>query len=137
MSLFAPPSSQPRPAQQSRVLILDSDRQIRALVSEWLELAGYWSMQAYPRDVTANAASQCDIVLIDVRSPLQSARQAIDSVRTAAPHVSIVAMSADALASGPLALEEVARELGVAAVLVKPFDRDALMQALWRARAAI
>jgi AmiR/NasT family two-component response regulator len=34
-------------------------------------------------------------------------------------------------------MEAVARELGVAAVLVKPFDRVALMQALESARTSV
>jgi DNA-binding response OmpR family regulator len=118
-------------------LILDPDRQIRALVREWLEIAGYGSVEAHPLGVTPETAAQCGIVLVDVRSPLRAARQDIDSVRAAVPHASIVAMSADGLASGSLALEGVARQLGVAAVLVKPFNMGALMQALRRARTAI
>jgi CheY-like chemotaxis protein len=53
------------------------------------------------------------------------------SQRRTAP---IIAMSADVLANGPAAEAAVAREPDVAAVLVKPFGRDALMQAIKRAR---
>jgi CheY-like chemotaxis protein len=111
------------------VLVLESDRAIRALVSEWLGMAGYRSMDGRELGVSA-AVAQCDVVLVDVRAPLQSARETIEGLALAMPYASIIAMSADALVNGRSAMEAVARELGVAAVLVKPFDRVALMQAL-------
>ena len=111
------------------VLVLESDRAIRALVSEWLGMAGYASMDGRELGVSA-AVAKCDVVLVDVRAPLQSARETIEGLALAMPYASIIAMSADALVNGRSALEAVARELGVAAVLVKPFDRVALIQAL-------
>ena len=117
------------------VLVLESDRAIRALVSEWLAMAGYGFMDGRELGVSS-AVAQCDLVLVDVRAPLQSARETIEGLALAMPYASIIAMSADALANGRSASEAVARELGVAAVLVKPFDRVALMQALESARAS-
>jgi len=115
------------------VLILESDRPIGALIAEWLEMAGYESMQV--RDATAaKVAPECDVVLADVRAPLRSARETVESLMATVPHTPIIAMSADALASGPSAADAVARELGVAAVLAKPFGREALMQAIERVR---
>lgn len=89
-------------------------------------------MERCPADAVPHAA-HCDLALIDIRAPLQTARQTISSVATALPSVPIIAMSADALATGRPAADAVARELGVTAVLVKPFDRDALMRAIERA----
>lgn len=128
--------SRPAPgdAGERCVLVLESDRAIRALVSEWLGMAGYAFMDG--RELGASAAvARCDVVLVDVRAPLQSARETIEGLALAMPYASIIAMSADALANGRSAMEAVARELGVAAVLVKPFDRVALVQALESARA--
>jgi len=117
------------------VLVLESDRAIRDLVSEWLGMAGYRFMDGRELGMSA-AIARCDVVLVDVRAPLQSARETVEGLALAMPYASIVAMSADALVHGPSAMEAVARELGVAAVLVKPFDRIALIQALESARAS-
>jgi CheY-like chemotaxis protein len=122
---------------QGSVVVLDPDRQIRALVSEWLERAGYACVQGSPTDVLPEVAADCDIVLVDVRLPRKSARQTIANIEAAAPHAAIIAMSADVLATGPSALQAVERDLEVVAVLVKPFDRNALMEALERARNVI
>jgi AmiR/NasT family two-component response regulator len=120
--------------RQSQVVVYEPDRPIRALLAEWLQMAGYDFIEGHLMGAEPNVVAQCDVVLIDVRAPLRSARQAVAAVAGAVPHAPIIAMSADVLASGRLATEGVARELGVAAVLVKPFDRDALMQALEQAR---
>jgi CheY-like chemotaxis protein len=124
-------------ARSPCVLVLESDRAIRALVSEWLGMAGYGFMDGRELGAVSAAVSQCDVVLVDVRAPLQSARETIEGLALAMPYASIIAMSADALANGRSAMEAVARELGVAAVLVKPFDRVALMQAIESARASV
>lgn len=116
--------------RRPRVLVLESDRPIRALLAEWLEMAGYGFIDAREFGAANGTAAQCDMVLVDVRAPLQSARETITGIAAALPHAAIIAMSADALASGRPAMEAVARELGVAAVLVKPFDRVTLMHAL-------
>jgi CheY-like chemotaxis protein len=97
-------------------------------------MAEYESMHVHDVAAAAQVAVQCDVVLLDIPAIRRSACEAIASLAAAAPHTPIVAMSADVLASGPSAAEAVARELGVAAVLVKPFGREALMQAIERAR---
>jgi DNA-binding response OmpR family regulator len=116
------------------VLIVESDRPIRDLVAEWLRMVEYGSMHV-PDVATAAKAAQCDVVLLDIPATLRAAREYIASLAATVPHTPIVAMSADVLASGPSAAEALARELGVAAVLVKPFGREALMQAIERALA--
>ena len=128
------PLERAAPERRPVVAVLEPDRPLRALLREWLELAGYDYVDGRTAGALAAVLATGDVILIDVRAPLRSARQALAAVAAEAPHASIVATSADALASGSLAAEAVARELGVAAVLVKPFDRNALMRALEHAR---
>jgi CheY-like chemotaxis protein len=72
-------------------------------------------------------------MLADVPAPLKSAREAIVRLMREAPGTPVVAMSADLLASGPTAPTAIARDLGVAAVLVKPFSRKTMLEAIHRA----
>lgn len=123
--------------RQGLVLILESDRPIRSLVAEWLQMAGYRSMQVHNVDAAAETAVECDVVLVDIAAPLRAARETIASVAAVAPHTPLIAMSADVLASGPSAATALASELHVAAVLVKPFGREALMRAIEQARTGL
>lgn len=134
---YIPAQPQARAGEPARVLVLEPDRPIRALLAEWVEMTGYRFVEGHIDDAAMNAAAPCDVILIDVRAPLRSARQAISSMAATLPHASIIAMSADALATGQRATEAVARELGVAAVLVKPFGRDELTRAIERALATM
>lgn len=116
-----------------RVLILESDRLIKALISEWLQMAG---CEMLPSQDLASLKPDggCDLVLADVRAPMKSARETVDRVMQALPGTPVIAMSADIPDYGPSAADALARELGAAAVLVKPFTQDALINTVRRLR---
>jgi CheY-like chemotaxis protein len=125
----------PGMTHQRRVLVLESDRLIKQLIVEWLHLAGHETVCASdPASAARVAGAGCDVLLADVPAPSKSAREAIARLTRAVPNTPIIAMSADVLASGPRASAAVARELGAAAMLVKPFNRDALLEAIDRVR---
>lgn len=121
---------------RGRVLILESDRLIKQLVIEWLQMSGYETVCASDTAAAAQVAGAgCDLMLADVRPPLESARASVARLALAVPATPIIAMSADVLSLSCSVLEGIARELGVASVLVKPFTRDTLLDAIRRALA--
>jgi CheY-like chemotaxis protein len=118
-----------------RVLVVESDRLIRALIVEWLGMAGNDTLcVADLADVKA-LAERFDVVLADVPAPHRAARGTVMQLAQAIPHVPIIAMSADITAVGVTAREALARELGACAVLVKPFNQQALLSAIHQFRA--
>jgi DNA-binding response OmpR family regulator len=118
-----------------RVLVLESDRLIRALIVEWLGMSGNEALCAADLADARTQAKACDLVLVDVPAPYRAARRAVMQLAQAIPHVPIIAMSADITASCPAAREALARELGACAVLVKPFNQHALLTAIHGVRA--
>lgn len=119
----------------ARVLVLEADRMIKQLIIEWLRQAGYEAVAARTSaEAARTAAAGCDLLLADVPAPCAAARAALAQLAAAVPDTPIVAMSADVLPFGPSASGAIAREFGAAEVLVKPFTRDALLEAIRRAR---
>jgi DNA-binding response OmpR family regulator len=117
------------------VLVLESDRLIRALIVEWLGMAGNDAVCVADLAHATTVAQPCDLVLADVPAPHRAARRTVMQLAQAIPHTPIIAMSADITASGQAAQEALARELGASAVLVKPFNQHALLSAIHRVRA--
>lgn len=123
------------PAAPRRVLVLEPDRLIRALIVEWLAMTGHDAFGAIDlAQALAAPIQRYELVLMDIPAPHRAARQAVMHVKQAIPATPVIAMSADLTASGNVACEALARELGASAVLVKPFNRQALLSAVHRAR---
>jgi two-component system response regulator FlrC len=133
-SILNSPPTAPASGTPPRVLVLESDRMIKHLLIEWLCLAGYEPVAAGSAAEAARVAAACDLMLADVPAPFAAARAALSQLAAAVPDTPIVAMSADAPPSAPGSCKAIARELGVAAVLMKPFTREALLEAISRAR---
>lgn len=118
-----------------RVLVLESDHLIRALIVEWLGMAGTDTLCVADLTDAKTQAKGGDLVLADVPAPYRAARRTVMQLAQALPHTPIIAMSADITACGQAAQEALARELGASAVLVKPFNQHALMTAIHRVQA--
>lgn len=123
------------PTRQRWVLILESDRLINALVTEWLHMSGWATLCVHDTARVEALACRCDLVLADVPAPLKSARDFISRLTHVMPGTPVIAMSADLPAHGKFASAALARELGADAVLVKPFNREALQYAIRQAAA--
>lgn len=117
-----------------RVLVLESDFLIRALIVEWLGMAGNEALCVADLADAKEHAHRCDLVLADVPAPHRAARRTVMQLAQAVPDTPIIAMSADITACSEAAREALARELGARAVLVKPFSQHALLAAIHHVR---
>ena len=128
MSIRALHAAQAPAAPPSRVLAVNTDPEMLALLREWIDGRGFEVIA----EGAEPAANGVDMVVVDVPFPRRGRLHALERIREAHPHAAIVVMSssffADVRSDGG-----VARTLGVASVLPKPFTRDALLAALDRA----
>jgi len=114
------------------VLVLERDRHMGNLLQEWLVAAGYDPVLA-SGESSASAVNigRVDVVLADISSPRPAASALVVLLRASFPGTPIVLMSGYFMASGAQS-RKVARALGVAGVLPKPFTRGALLGILAR-----
>ncbi len=112
----------PRPL---RIAIAESDDLIRQLVELWLHDAGH---ATHLLDPGTAPAQRFDLVIANVSSP-RSAAGVVRALR-AAHGAPLLLLSAR---FGRAATDTLARQLGVAATLAKPFTRQELMAAIGRA----
>jgi DNA-binding NtrC family response regulator len=105
------------------ILVVDDDESTREMIAIALSEEGYLVEQAEDaaKALRKIAARAPDLVLLDVRMPGMSGRELLPRLRQEHPDLPIVLTSAD-----PRLAREGAHE-GAAAVLVKPFDLDDLL----------
>ena len=119
-----------------RILIIDDDKQIRELVRLMLREEGYEGLEVTDG---ADALQACqgeefDLVLCDIFMPGRDGLETIRGLRRAFPGLRIVAMSGGGWGyRRPTDVLRVARLMGAAAVLEKPFSRQDLANALGEA----
>lgn len=102
----------------TRVLLVDADPALRGLMDEWLADAGYSVVTERP-----------DLVVVDLPFSCNRCLEALWRVADAHPDVPIIALSSTFF-PGIESKGAVARQLGVAAVLPKPLERNALLAAM-------
>ena len=122
----------------ARVLVIDDDGDVRALLRLQLETAGHEVRAA--RDGAEGLALQRDfqseLVITDIFMPEKEGIETIRDLRDEFPLVKIIAISggarltASTRAFSTRELGIVATELGVTAVLQKPFDTAELLRSV-------
>ena len=111
----------------SRVVIIEDDPLMRSLLIEWLAAEGY-QVECADRD-NEKDASAADLVIVDLYMPRHLGVERLHSARRAYPQVPIIATSAQ-FRSGLDCGGSLAHAFGVAHVIAKPFDREALLRAV-------
>ena len=128
-----PPHASPSHIMQ-RILVIDDDPDVRALIEQMLTGAGYEVVLAVEgrEGVAQHRASPVDLVITDLYMPTQEGLETIAQLRKHFPDVKIIAMSGKTAASAML---PIAQRLGAVEVLNKPFLPDEFLAAVKRALA--
>jgi len=111
------------------VIVIDEDEPLRALLVEWLVVAGHADARAVaPGELGADlGGGWVELVVIDL--PRKSPRVLLGRVRAAWPDAGLLGLSTQVRASLPPA-SPVVRELGLVGLLAKPCSREELLAAV-------
>jgi DNA-binding response OmpR family regulator len=110
----------------ARILIIDDDPDMRAVLEQTLSAAGHDIVLAGDgqEGIDQYRAAPVDVVVIDLFMPRKEGIETIREMRRHFPETSIIAMSGDAIA---VPLLSVAKRLGAARILKKPFHTEELL----------
>ncbi|HEY7492027.1 MAG TPA: response regulator [Candidatus Tectomicrobia bacterium] len=115
----------------ARILIIDDDDQIRRMLCQALEQAGYEAVEA--RDGQEGLehfrATPIDLIITDILMPGKEGLETIMELRRAVPGIKIIAISGGGQ-TGNMTFLEVARYLGAQRALQKPFELRELLNAV-------
>ncbi|MCX5722510.1 MAG: response regulator [Nitrospirae bacterium] len=114
------------------ILVVDDEDQIRRLIRETLEQAGYQVAEA--RD-GKEAILQCrrapaDLIIMDILMPDQDGLETTSRLRREFPDVKVIAITGGSEMVGTLNFLDVAKMLGAHRTLQKPFEMKALLDAV-------
>ena len=134
MSAFAD-SCAVKDAILPRVLVVDDDPMVAAAIEVCLQRQGFDVTIADGGEAGMHelAASDFDVMLVDIFMPHMRGFEAVRMFHERAPHIPLVAMSGYAFASAEAAAPDFLRmtlELGATRCLRKPFTPQALLAAV-------
>lgn len=111
------------------VLVVDDEDQLRQLIREILEQAGYRVTEA--RDgkeaVLQYRLAPADVVIMDILMPEQDGLETTSTLRREFPNVKIIAITGSSEMIGILSFLDVAKMLGAHRALQKPFEMQTLL----------
>jgi DNA-binding response OmpR family regulator len=115
----------------ARILIIDDDDQLRHMLCQALEQAGYEAVEA--RDgqegLEQYRAAPTDLIITDILMPGKEGLETIMELRREVPEVKIIAISGGGQ-TGNMTFLEVARYLGAQRAFQKPFELRELLSAV-------
>lgn len=114
------------------VLVVDDEDQIRQLIRESLELAGYEVEEACngKEGLERYRTKSADLVIMDVLMPDQDGLESILTLRREFPHSRVIAMTGGSDMIGMLNFLDVAKMLGARRTIQKPFEVRSLLEAV-------
>ncbi len=114
-----------------RVLIIDDDLQMREMMVQAVERAGYHAAGAANGKIGLGIHSQepADLVITDLIMPEKEGIETIRELRKDFPQLKIIAISGGGRA-GPEGYLNVAKAIGANRTLSKPFDLKTLLAAV-------
>jgi DNA-binding response OmpR family regulator len=115
----------------ARVLVIDDNPEIRSILAEALELAGY-DVDVAPdgrAGVARQRARPADLVITDIFMPEQDGIETILELQREFPGVKIIAISGGG-ATRNLEYLPAARQLGAVRTIPKPFNCDDVIAAV-------
>ena len=115
----------------ARILLIDDDDQIRKMLSQLLEGAGYEVIGAADgkQGIRLFREAPCDVIITDIIMPEKEGIETIGELRRGFPDVKILAISG----GGRLPADEylrMAKSFGAHRTLAKPFEQKELLEAL-------
>jgi CheY-like chemotaxis protein len=114
------------------VLVVDDEDQVRQLIRESLEQAGYAVQEA--RDgkegLDQYRKQAADVVIMDVMMPDQDGLESILILRREFPAARVIAITGGSDMIGILNYLDVAKMMGARRTLQKPFELHALLDAV-------
>lgn len=111
-----------------RILVIDDDDQVRAMIRQMLEKAGYSVMEAQDGEVgmKLHRHNPADLIITDIFMPEKEGLETIRELRRDFPEVKIIAISGGGM-TGALSYLSLAKGFGALRTIAKPFDRQELL----------
>jgi len=107
----------------ARIIVVEQDQLMRALLAEWLCAAGH-TVRAYSR-IDAMTDAEADLVIVDVAMPRQLGCAKLTDLQASRPGTPVIAISGQFTTGSGVAS---ACALGVRRVIGKPFARERLLR---------
>jgi len=113
------------------ILVVDDEEQVRQLIRETFEQAGYQVAEAGDGRAALEQyrRNPADLVITDILMPDQDGLECISTLRRESPHVKIIAITGGSDMIGVLGFLDVAKMLGAHQTLQKPFEMKTLLDA--------
>ena len=123
-------SHSPKPGYtMPSILVVDDEDQLRHLIRETLEQAGYQVTEACDgkEALQQYRLAPADLVIMDILMPNQDGLEATATMRREFPNVKVIAITGGSDMIGILNFLDVAKMLGAHSTLQKPFEMKTLL----------